>query len=243
MVEGREFFDAELLGAEVALGPGGYLVSVEGGEVVAEGFAFLAEGPAGEKQNTRRVGGRRPGSEAHGGGVDFGGRGEGSGRDSEEKRGGCEQVGLYREIAVVASSGLGGETLRDFALHQQYGPAEERPQREDLVENGRGDVVGQVAGDDGRSPLGEVRLEDVRLDDGEAGQAEAFGEGVIQLDRDDARGAGQEVFGQFAAAWADLNDERLPLGTRSSAETLKDRTLGKKMLSESPPQGVPSFSR
>lgn len=169
------------------------------------------------------------------GGIDLGRRAEGRRLDSEEAFGVREEGGLDGEVTVIAAAWGGDEALGDLLLHEEDGAG--RAQGQGAMEDGRGDVVGKVAGDGSVGPAGEVGGEDVGLDDFEAGlrrkfQAKVFGELVVELDGDDAAGALEQLFGERAAAGADFDDEFGGRRTGGRGDAFEQRTAGQKVLAE-----------
>jgi hypothetical protein len=55
-------------------------------------------------------------------------------------------------------------------------------------------------------------------------------QGGIDLDRDDAPGAGQQVLGECALAGADFNNQGLIRGARRLGDALQDGMVGEEML-------------
>ena len=89
------------------------------------------------------------------------------------------------EVAVFARARQGYQAIGDLLLDEE--DSARKRGTADLLEDRRGDVVREVAGDGGGSPLGEVGLEDVGLVDFEArfgGEAAAhlIGKVAIHLD-------------------------------------------------------------
>jgi hypothetical protein len=119
---------------------------------------------------------------------------------------------------------------------------EEIAHRQSPLDDRRSDVVGQIASDDGRSPLSEVGRQDVGMHypqtrlTGEALKQLRYQFGVY-LDCDYPFGAFEEVAGKRAPAGADLNDERCALQASRLRDAREDRRAREKVLSESPRQG------
>lgn len=231
--------DGELFGA-----PGGFrqrverLFRVSAEEVVAEGFAFLAEAEAGEGEEGRRVVDLRShGQKADDGGIDFGRRAEGGARYGEEDGGFGGELGLNGEIAVVAGARGGGDAVGDFELDEEDGALERGADREGFFDDGRGDVIGQVAGEGGGAPGGEIGFEDVPFDDFEArvgteAGAKVLGEDGVDLDGDDARGMGEKVGGEGAAAGADFDDGGGVGFAGGGGDALEGGLVGEEVLAE-----------
>jgi len=212
------------------------------GEVVTQGFPLLAEAEAYECDEGVRIGdaefgGARAGVDADDGRVDFGRRMEGAGLDREEQGNGSEERGVDGEETVIARAGLRGEPLRHLLLDEEDAAAKVGAYRQDLFHDRRGDVVRQVAGDDRRTPAGEVGLQDVGADDFEIGGggefgAQVVGETGVDFDGDDAAGALNEFRSEGAAAGADFDDERLAPGAGRGGDALEDGAADQEVLAE-----------
>jgi hypothetical protein len=221
--EGGELLDAELLGAgvgaEVEGGEGfaDQFRAGEGAQVVDQGFSLLSETQFYEIEEALLVfqaecgagAGQAQGDER---GGDFGRGLEGAAGNLQGDFGVGEVLGEDGEVAVVAGAGAGGEALGDFELDDDVDGFDLRGVLEEPVQDGRGDVVGEIAVD-AHAPVGEefceIELEDVAGDDGEVG--ESFGEALeagdergIELDASDGKTGGEKVFGHFAVAGADF---------------------------------------
>lgn len=101
----------------------------------------------------------------------------------------CGDLGSHGEEAVVAAAVLGDEAEGDFLLDEEDGGVQERSEGEDTVEDGRGEVVGEVAADGDGAPLGKVDGHDVGFDqlEGREAGAQGGGEMGIQFDGGQAR--------------------------------------------------------
>ena len=190
-----------------------------GAQVIGEGFAFLRKSVAEKAEEAVLVdlklvkaGGKAPAKDR---GVHFGRRSEGGRREGEEGFDGAEHLDGGREQAVVPRAGRGGYAEGDFALHHEDGEVEGGVAGGELEQDGRGDVVGQVAGDTealarGRGGSGEVEVEHILLDDGYAAgievRAQAGGEIAVELDGENAAGARSKSVGDSAAAGSDFDD-------------------------------------
>jgi hypothetical protein len=144
----------------------------------------------------------------------------------------CKNRRLDGEEAVIAGAGPGGKAVGYFFLDEEDGADE--IEAKDLFDDGRGDVVREVAGDDGASPLGEVGREDIGVDELERGEAgaEVVGEIGVQLDRNQAIRTGDQLLGKGAAAGSDFNDQRFVRRARSRSDAFEDRTLDEEVLAE-----------
>jgi len=153
--------DGKLLGAQAAFGelrPVGAGVDVL--QVVAKRFAFLLEREADEIEE--RLGGLLIGKrEPDNGGVNLWRRPEGAGRDFHYDLDGRSGLCGDAQVTVVAGGWRGAEAVGDLLLNEKYGRLNRGASRENALENRRRDVVGEIAGQRRRSPLGEVGVEDV----------------------------------------------------------------------------------
>jgi hypothetical protein len=173
--------------------------------------------------------------EADDGAIDLGGRAEGRGLHDEQFFDGAEGLGGDGEIAVVAGAGLGGEAVSDFALDEEDGADEVGAEGEGFFDDGGGDVVGDIAADDGGAEGGEVGVEDVFFDEFKAGvrgvaEAEGGGEGGVEFDGDEARGAFEEEFGEGAGAGTDFDAEGWGRGAGGVGDALQDGALKEEVL-------------
>ena len=131
-----------------------------------------------------------------------------------------------------------GDALGDFLLRQEHAAPHHGAELHHPFENRSGRIVGQVTGDHRGSPLGEIDLQGVALHHLEAGTGRRKRLGhflrqiAIDFDGDDAIGVGQQVSGESPAARADLDDQRLPIGTGGARNTLQDRGANQEMLAK-----------
>ena len=110
---------------------------------------------------------------------------------------------------------MGGDAVGYFALDHEDGAIENGVAGGEFEEDLRSDVVGKVSDDaermaGGGRGGGEIELEHVLLDDGDAGWvklgAEMGGKARVELDGEDMGGAGGEGSGDGAGAGADFDD-------------------------------------
>jgi len=208
-----ESFQGDLFGAQSRFRPRLHYLSPIGlRQVVAEGLALLAERQAYEPQEiVGRLdpGGGRPRLQQYDRGNYLGRRMEGSRFHFEQQPRGGKEGDFDGEKSVVAASGRGYEALGHFLLDQEHGSR--RPEPGGLSQNGRSDIVRQIAGDRDAPPLGQVGSEHVGLDDLQAwftceSAAEVAGQVGIQFDRDDAGCTFEQAGGEGAPAGANLDD-------------------------------------
>ncbi len=135
-------------------------------------------------------------------------RRESSARKFKDKFGARIELRENGEIAVVARARVRGEASRDFGLNDDMNFVDEIREREEVLEDRRGDEVRQIsvnadaaAGGDG----GEVGFENIAGNYIEIGMivceaAEAGDERWIEFDRVDGSAGGDEVLGHFAVS-------------------------------------------
>ena len=114
------------------------------------------------------------------------------------------------EGAVVFGAAGSVHPFCDFFLHHESGGRKEGSGGSEFVEDGRGDVVGEVGDDfEGRAEMVEGKLEEVGFYDTEAliGGLEAeqlFGEGAIHFDSEHLRAGSEKRFREGAGSGADF---------------------------------------
>ncbi len=95
-------------------------------------------------------------------------RREGARRQREEILNAGVELSGRGEQAIVATAGLGGNAVGDFALNHDNGSIDDRMMVEEVQQDRRGYVVGEIA-DDGEffaaSEAGEISREEVLGDD------------------------------------------------------------------------------
>ncbi len=107
-----------------------------------------------------------------------------------------------------------------------------------MQEDVGGDVVGEVADDvELVAEFGEVAGEDVGFEDLYVGvvaeaEAEFGGEGAVELDGDEASGAGGEDFGDGAVAGTDLDDRALGEVAEGVGDAVAGGVVDEEVLSE-----------
>jgi hypothetical protein len=106
---------------------------------------------------------------------------------------------------------------------------------EELFDDGRGDVVRQIAGNDGGAPLGEIGFQDVGVMDGEFGFAGKFltevsHQRLIYFDDVEFVDQRQEMFGECAAAGTDFDEAVGMVATSGGGKLLEYGFVKKKML-------------
>lgn len=138
---------------------------------------------------------------------------------------------------------MGGDAVSHLALHHEDGAAERGGEGgdEEVEEDVGGDVVGEVADDVEVFRLGsegaEVGLEDVGLVDGDVGlvaeaEGELAGECRVELDGDEAVGAGGEDLGDGAVAGADLDDGAVGEVAEGVDDGVAGAVIGEEVLAE-----------
>lgn len=180
--------------------------------------------------------------------MDFGWRREGRGRQREKALDGAVHLDGGGEQAEIAGAGGGGGTIRNFTLDHEHGEVERGVAGGQLEQDGRGDVVRQIADDseeagaDGvraGSRGGKVEVEDVLFNDGEAigGEsfAEAGGELAVELDGEDMAGLGGKGASNGAAARANFDDGTAGEIAQRREDATDGACVGEKVLAEPGP--------
>ena len=173
-------------------------------------------------------------------------RGGGSnacGRDVEQGLDRVAPLQHHRQSPVVLVAGHGRHAVDDFLLQHEVLVLDEVARVEQVEQDRRRDVVGQVADDPepaarcGVRKRSEVDLEHVGLDHREPGRlAQSRGEVAVQLDHGERACSLQQRRGERAAPRPDL-DQRLP-GTRidRSDDPVDHRAVDEEVLSEALPR-------
>ena len=203
---------------------------------------------AGEAQEARGVGdaqfgGAVPGQETDDRRVDSRRRPECGGRDVEEALHIGVHLRLHAQVAVIARAGLGRQARRHFLLHQENRARHRNAERQHFLRrkhflnDRRGCVVRQVAGDGGGSPLAQIGLEGVGFHHGEPRfglkfRAQHLNQRGVNFDRDHTLRPRQQPFGQRAAARADLDDDGLAVGTCGARDAFKRGAFDEEMLAK-----------
>jgi hypothetical protein len=232
-----------------------------GAEIVGESLALLGEGLLQESDewafnNAKfgKTGGEVP---AEDGGVDFRGRVEGFGRQGEEGFGAAVELQGDGEEAVFTGARFGGDAVGYFALDHEYCAVKYCVARcsglsGEAKQDGRGDVVGQVADDEewlGRCGVGfggirgcrgEIELKDVLSSDRDVGYAffggetllEVPGEFSVEFDGDQVFGFGGEMVGDGPFAGSDFDDRARTQVAESRDDALDGLLIAEEVLSE-----------
>lgn len=178
---------------------------------------------------------------AQDGGVDLWRRGECARGQGEDFFNVAVELDGDGEQAVVAGAGLGGDTVGDFSLDHEHGAIDRLLVCDEMEQDVRGEVVGQIADYEEffvwLRERGEVDVEDVALDDFDMGLgSEAFAEAgrevAVKLNRDKARGTRSEQLGDGGFAGSDFNDGTLGEIAESVDDGVTGRGADKEILSE-----------
>jgi hypothetical protein len=113
--------------------------------------------------------------------------------------------------------------VSDLLLHQKHGARV--IETADPLEDRRRDVVRKITDDRGAGPSAEVGVEDVLVHDFEAvveTRAEVADEVWVEFDGDHTRGALEKLFGEGAAAGADLYDQLDMVRTCGRGDSFED---------------------
>ncbi len=144
----------------------------------------------------------------------------------------------HREIAVIARLRFCQQSFRYFALHQKYGSAESCIQFEELANDRRGDVVGQIATDGSGPPLRNIGVEHVRLVHHQLRFStecvpQMLGQGGVQFYGVQLIRARKQMFCERAASGSDLDCAWNVRAARRFGQLLQDGLSNQKMLSQS----------
>jgi hypothetical protein len=232
-----KLFDGELFGAEAGFGAAGD-GGVELGEVVLERLAFLQEAAADELPQIGRDERARPRRDADDGGIHFRRRGERARRHREEIFDVPGELGDDAEITVIARAGFGREAFGHFLLHEEDGALEPRADGEHMFDDGRGDVVGQIATDGAVFGWLEVVAENIGFDDFDLreGNGERRDQVAIEFEGNEALAAVHKVAGERAATGADFVKQRFTGGRGGFGDARQDGFVAQEVLTESPGQ-------
>lgn len=219
-------------GSEAGL-PNG-LGAVESGEIGGEFLAGALEAATSESESGGGDLGSGAGGEDDNLAVDFGRRSKlASGDDGAEGDGG-EVLSEEGELRVVPWGS--GEALGDLFLDEKDDFGGRARGGEEFLDDGGGDVVGDVAGDDVVLEAGEVELEEILVADVEVfawkGGGEVGGEAGIIFHSDDAGKATKEAGGESTEAWADLEAGVDAWREREVDDLVEDDTVLEPVLAE-----------
>ena len=162
MVE-REFLGARARGQSGAADSiADNFIRGEGEQIIAEGFSFVGKAGLDEAKEGRVVRHREGcafAGQAHGdkGGIDLGRGAEGSGRNFQGDLGMRKVLARDREIAAVATAGLGDDALGDFELDDNVDRGDSISPLKKMMEDRGSDVVRQIAVDAESFIFGEAR--------------------------------------------------------------------------------------
>lgn len=168
-------------------------------------------------------------------GIDFRRGPERTGFDGEEIADAREDGGLHGEESVITRARSGGEALRHLVLHEE--DSARGTEGRGLFQDGRGDVVGQVAGERNAAPLAQIGREDVGMEHlkarfGGESALQVADEVAIEFNGDDATGTVQKMFCEGSASGSDFDDELFRFRADGGCDTLQDRLADEKMLAE-----------
>ena len=229
------------------LDSGNQLDSVNRSQVVAQGFAFVAESGGGEAEKIRGIRDAKFGrgvarSQTNYGAVDLGRRAERGFRNGEKNFNVRVKLGLHAEISEIAIPGRRGEAGGDFGLDQEHGAGPVVSQAKKLLQDRRGDVIRQIPRDNCGTPRTQIGLENVAFDQEEAALLDRFLEFLAQvvdqiridLNRDRFRRALQQWLGEGAFAGTDFNDQRSGVRTCRGRDAIENRFASEEMLTQAP---------
>ena len=150
-------------------------------QIIPQRFTLMRKTTAHEFEQGRQIGRQFwPAVEQHGGGIHFGRRRERAGRHFADQFNLANSLRRDREVAVVARTRFGEQALGHLPLHQENGGGEAFVELQKAFDNRRCNVVGQVARDDGGSPLRQVSGQDIGVVNSEFGVAGKVGGKAIR---------------------------------------------------------------
>jgi len=128
----------------------------------------------------------------------------------KDQLGSAEELRLNAKESMRARTGAGGDSFGDLLLEEKNGALEQGAEGQGFFDDRRGDVVGEISNNSDGSPLREVGLEHIALDDGEPRliakfRAQILNKDGVDLDGDDAGGSGEEVVGESASPRSDFD--------------------------------------
>ena len=147
------------------------------------------------------------------GGVYFRRRRECAGRNFAYQRDFADELGGHGQIPIVAGVRTGEDALGDFPLHQEDCAWEAGVKSKELIDDWGGDVVRQIARYQGRTPLGKIRREYIRMVDVEPRLAPKFtlkyrDERRIELNGVKLICKRQKMTSECTSSRADFNDTK-----------------------------------
>jgi len=196
-------------------------------QVVQQRFTFLRKAQFHKIQKLRFVDVRELGAfagqtQSEQRGVHFRRRAERAAGNVQHEFGPREVLCQDGKIAVVARAGLGGEAQRDLVLDDNVNLVNELRIGEQVMQDRRRDVIGQVAVNPDAPPLaehGDVRIENVRGNNLKICEAffeaaHASGQLRVKFDGENTHAAGSEMLGHFAVAGADFDPAEIVVFSR-----------------------------
>ena len=210
------------------------LGAVGSGEIGGKFLAGALEAATSESESGGGDLGSGAGGEDDNLAVDFGRRSKlASGDDGTEGDGG-EVLSEEGELRVVPWGG--GEALGDFFLDEEDDFGGGTRGGEEFLNDGRSDVVGDVASDDVVLEAGEVELEEILVADIEVfawkGGGEVGGETGVIFHGNDVGEATEEAGGEGAEAWADLEAGVDAWREREVGDLVEDSAVFEPVLAE-----------
>ncbi len=246
----------QLLGAQAAVDPcrfdgiGGQQLL----ERVAQGLAALVEGLTHNAFEQAMVfGGVRQGFMRHqtdDGRVDLGWWVEGPGADVEQVFHAAVVLHHDRQPPPIAAARAGGHALDHFFLQHEVHVANQRCVVQQVENQRRGDVVGQVADNAQaawwRVEAGEVEFQCVALIQAKARIVAELvlqdGDQVeVEFDHVELCAAAEQTLGNGALAWADLQQAFIFLGANGAQDTVDHPGIMQEVLAEALARAVLVF--
>jgi hypothetical protein len=173
-------------------------------------------------------------------GIYFWRRTKRAGRNSQDNFGMREILAESGEIGVLAVAGRCDDARGDFILNDNVDGVNLRGEAEQMRENRRSDVVGQITVDAEAcaSERRQIDSENVGFDDFDVGPfgggafAESGCESGVGFDGDDAARALREKFGHFAVAGADLEPGSVRVRRKRARNAFAPRGAVKEVLAK-----------
>ena len=148
-----------------------------------------------------------------------------------------------RQVAISSRAWPGNEAIGDLALHHQTHATDESGVLNEMMKDGRGDVIRQIAENitlfalETVAKTGKVGQEDVSFQDCNIWLEGEFGLQVpsqitVQFESDDLLGAGREQFGQGPTPRTDLADQIVRPDRQGCDDALLEAPVAQEMLAK-----------
>jgi hypothetical protein len=142
-----------------------------------------------------------------------------------------------------ARTGVGGDAFGDLLLEEKNGALEHGTEGQGFFDDRRGDVVGEIPNYSDRSPLSEVGLQYVALDEGEPRlipefRAKVLNEDGVDLDGDDTSCSAEEVVGESASTGSDFDYDIGGVRARGLGNAFEDFFANEEVLAQASTQAT-----